>query len=165
MADSFARVNPVVRLCLIGLVVVALLGLGAYADASYEDRWPYPTGDHIVTEYEAHVGEAALVFGTVEAVDGSTGQIRVTTASGSTTLTVRNFDVSVQPGGSVQVFGRLESDRIVTATNVAVVNPSGSSDRYKYAVSLVAVGVFLVGFFRHWRVNLGTLQLEARHDG
>jgi hypothetical protein len=80
-------------------------------------------------------------------------------------LTVREFDANVEPGGVVQVLGRLEPGRAMTPDAVAVVNPSGSSLVYKYSTSLVGAALVLVVLFRHWRVDWRSLSLEVREDG
>lgn len=157
--------HPATRVLLVGVVVLALLGLGVVADATAEQRWPYPTQEQIVTDYEAHVGQDALLFASVEGVAGSEARVRVETGSGAIGLTVQNFEASVQPGGVVQVFGRLGPDRVVSAETVAVVNPASGSLVYKYATSLIGVVLFLVAFFRYWRVNVRELRLEPRADG
>jgi len=146
------------------VAMVATLGLGVYADATEEERWPYPTSDQLATDYDAHAGDQALVFGTVEERTGDTARIEVEYDTGTFQLTVRNFDATVQPGGTVQVYGTLERDRTMTAERVVVVNPAGSSVLFKYAVSLVAAVLFLVVFFRYWRLDWQTLTVEER-DG
>lgn len=152
------------RFALIGLLVLATAGLGVYADATGDDRWPYPTADALGSGYDDHTGEQALLFGTVESVDADTAQIRVEYDEGSFQMTVQNFDASVQSGGTVQVYGTLAPDRTIDAERVAVVNPAGSSLLFKYGISVVAVILFLLVFFRYWRIDWGTYSLEAR-DG
>jgi hypothetical protein len=152
------------RFALVGLLLFATAGLGVYADATDDDRWPYPTADAVGANYDGHTGETTLLFGTVESVDDGTAQIRVDYDDGSFRLTVHGFDASVQPGGTVQVYGTLEPGRTIDAERVAVVNPAGSSLLFKYGISLVAVALFLAVFFRYWRIDWGTYTLEAR-DG
>ncbi|WP_340097935.1 hypothetical protein [Salinibaculum salinum] len=152
------------RFALVGLLLLATAGLGVYADATEEDRWPYPTADALGAASDDHAGEETLVFGTVEAVRGDTAQIRVEYDEGSFQMTVHNFDASVQSGGTVQVYGTLGPDQTIDAERVAVVNPAGSSLLFKYGISVVAVILFLLVFFRYWRIDWGTYSLEAR-DG
>jgi hypothetical protein len=152
------------RFALVELLVFATAGLGVYADATDDARWPYPTVDAVGADYDDHTGETALLFGTVESAADGTAQIRVEYANGSFQMTVEGFDTAVQPGGTVQVYGTLEPGRTIDAERVAVVNPAGSSLLFKYGISAVAVVLFLVVFFRYWRIDWGTYTLEAR-DG
>ena len=152
------------RFVLIALLLATTAGLGVAADATYEDRWPYPTADTLGDSSDAHTGEQTLLFGTVKSVDGDTATISVEYDEGTFEMTVRNFDASVEPGGAVQVYGTLEPDRTLAAQHVAVVNPSGRSLLFKYGISAVAVVLFLFIFFRYWRIDWRTYSLEAR-DG
>lgn len=152
------------RFALVALLLLATAGLGVAADATYEDRWPYPTADTLGTEYADHTGERTLLFGTVESVENGTAQIEVEYDEGTFEMTVRNFDASVQPGGTVQVYGTLRPGQSIEAENVAVVNPAGSSLLFKYGISLVAVVLFLLLFLRYWRIDWQRYSLEAR-DG
>ncbi len=151
------------------MLAVALVGLvfamGVHYDSADEERWPYPDTDRLAAEYDQYVGEQALLFGTVESVSAGTARLSVEHAGGSFPLTVREFDANVEPGGVVQVLGRLESGRAMTPDAVAVVNPSGSSLVYKYSTSLVGAALVLVVLFRHWRVDWRSLSLEVREDG
>lgn len=151
------------------LLAVALVGLvfamGAHYDSAEEEHWPYPDADRLAAEYDRHVGERALLFGTVESVSAGTARLSVEHAAGSFPLTVRAVDANVEPGGTVQVLGRLEPGRAMTADAVAVVNPSGSALVYKYGTSLVGAALVLVVFFRYWRVDRESLSLEVREDG
>jgi len=45
---------------------------------------------------------------------------------------------------------------------VRVVNPAGSSEAYKYAVSAVGAVLVLALFFKYWRVDHRTLTFEVR---
>jgi len=158
-------VNPVVRLVVIVALVAALFGLGVYADATEQDRWPYPTAETLDGNYGQYVGQETLLFGTVEEIRGESAVIEVEHDSGTFLMEVQNFDATVQPGGAVQVYGTLGADDTIDANRVVVVNPAALSTWYKYGVSAVAASLFLLVFFRYWQVNLDTLQLEARDDG
>lgn len=149
---------------MIGLLLLATAGLGVAADATGEQRWPYPTADTLGTEYADYIGETTLLFGTVESVDDGTAQIIVEYDEGTFEMTVHNFDATVQPGGAVQVYGTLEPDRTIDADQVVVVNPAGSSLLFKYGISVVAVVLFLLLFFRYWRIDWHSYSLEVR-DG
>jgi hypothetical protein len=149
---------------MIGLLLLATAGLGVAADATGEQRWPYPTADTLGAEYADHTGETTLLFGTVESVDDGTARILVEYDEGTFEMTVHNFDASVQPGGAVQVYGTLKPNRTIDAGQVVVVNPAGSSLLFKYGISVVAVVFFLLLFFRYWRIDWQSYSLEAR-DG
>jgi preprotein translocase subunit SecF len=152
------------RFLVVGLLLLATAGLGVAADATGEQRWPYPSTDSLGTDYDEQTGETTLLFGTVESVGNGTAQIIVEYDEGTFEMTVQNFDATVQPGGAVQVYGTLEPDRTIDAERVVVVNPAGSSLLFKYGISVVAVILFLTVFFRYWRINWQSYSLEAR-DG
>ena len=153
------------RALLVALAVVLVLGAGVHYDSQYGSQWPYPDHDALATEYDQHVGSDALVFGTVQSADDGTARIEVYHTGGSFEMTVEKFDATVQPGGVVQVYGTLERDRTITASNVVVVNPAGSSTLFKYGVSLVGAALVTVLFFREWRVDVTELAFEVRDDG
>jgi hypothetical protein len=149
------------------VVLIALLSLGVvasgvhYAD-NHDQQWPYPTGDDIAADYTEHLGEKTLLFGTVRTVNSETATVVVSHSDGSVKLTVEDFEASVRPGGTVQVFGTLQPDQRVVAETLVVVNPAESSKSYKYALSAVGAGVVLLSFFREWQVNTETLRFEVR---
>lgn len=151
-----------VRLFLIAVLSLSVFGMGVHYDATDERHWPYPSSDDLAADYAAHVGEDAFLFGTVEQIDGDTAEILVTHTGGTFTLTVEGLDVTVQPGGTVQVVGELRPDRTMVASNVAVVNPAGSSKAYKYAVSLVGAVLVLVVFFREWQIDTEEFGFEVK---
>lgn len=155
------------RLLLLGVLCCLLFGLGVHYGAVEDERSPYPTTDELDADYGAYVGTETLVFGDVVAVDEAADRatIEVSTETGSFELTVAGFENAVQPGGTVQVYGVLRADRTVEATNVAVVNPAGSSNAYKYAVSAVGAVLVLVLFFSSWRFDAEDAGFEVRTDG
>jgi len=159
--ESLARVAAA------GLLLVALLGLCVHYGAVADERGPYPTTDEIDENYGAYVGEDVLLFGDVLSVDGAADRatVRVDTSTAPFEMTVTRFSEQVQPGGVVQVYGTLRTDRTIDARNVAVVNPAGSSDAYKYAVSVVGAALVLVLFSREWRVEPDALAFEVRDGG
>lgn len=153
------------RALLVALALLLVLGMGVHHASQYSSQWPYPDHDALATEYDQHVGSDALVFGTVQSVDDGTARIEVEHAEGTFEMTVESFEATVQPGGVVQVYGSLEADRTITASNVVVVNPAGSSTLFKYGVSLVGAALVTVLFFREWRVDIDELAFEVRDDG
>jgi len=152
-----------------GVVVLlaAVGGLCVHYDATFDDNAPYPSTDDLATDYEHYVGEETLVFGDVERVDAEAERatVRVDSDEGEFELVVESFTERPQPGGVVQVYGTLEANYTMVATNVAVVNPAGVSKAYKYAVSVVGSVLVLVLFFRHWRVDTEGLAFELRSGG
>lgn len=153
----------VVALVLLGVLV----GLCVHYGAVEPDRGPYPTTDELDADYDAYVGESMLVFGDVTEIDESTdwATITVSTTTGEFDMTVTGFTATVQPGGVVQVYGTLEPDRTIAASNVEVVNPAGSSKLYKYGVSAVGAALVLVLFFRSWKLDRESIAFEVRSDG
>lgn len=153
----------------LGVVVLlgAVTGLCLHYGANEERADPYPKNEALATDYDAHVGEDTLVFGTVRDIDrdANTATVEVDSDVGPFDMTVTGFSGSVQPGGVVQVYGVLRPERTIDATNVAVVNPAGSSNLYKYAVSAVGAVLVLALFFRQWRFDPDGLAFEVRDDG
>ncbi|MFB6139697.1 MAG: hypothetical protein ABEJ26_04600 [Halosimplex sp.] len=158
--------HPVWRAVGVVALLAAVAGLCVHYGATAEDHHPYPTTDDLATNYDAYVGEDVRLFGTVESVDDAAdrGAIRVESGEGDFRMTVREFDARVRPGGVVQVYGRLEADRTIAATSVAVVNPADGSKTYKYVVSAVGAALAVVLFFRHWRVDPSALAFEPKTD-
>lgn len=159
--------NVWVRVMLFVVLVGAVVGLAAYHDVEAGAHEPYPNSTAIYEDYSAHVGEETLLFGTVTDVDesGAEARIRVDTDQGPLRMSVQPFDVQVQPGGVVQVYGRLNPDRVIRASNVEVVNPAGGSKAYKYAISAVGAVLILAYFFRDWQFDPNALAFEVRDDG
>lgn len=153
------------RFGIVALLLIALFGFGVHEDATYEERWPYPTSDELDADYDQYVGDQTLLFGTVDTIDGDRARIVVDHSTGSFEMTVTQFGATVQPGGAIQVYGTLGASQSIAADRIVVVNPASGSNLYKYAVSVVAVLAFLVAFFSYWRPNFDTLRLEARDDG
>lgn len=161
--DRFSTIAS--RIVVIVILLGGLVGLGAYYDASYEAHWPYPTSEEIDEDYDQHVGEHALIFGTVISDEGGVAQIRVFHESGSFVMTVQGTPIEAQPGGFVQVYGTLAAGNTITADRVVVVNRDASSSTYKYSVSLIGALLVLVVFFRYWRIDTRSLSIEERTDG
>jgi hypothetical protein len=149
------------RLVVIILVVATVGGMGVHYESSVTTHWPYPTDEELATEYDTHIGETTLLFGTVESTTDDTARITVKSDTSDYELRIRSFEASVSEGGVVQVFGEVRPNSEIVANNVAVVNPASTSRFYKYAVSLVGAGLVVALFFRHWRVNTEKRRLEA----
>lgn len=158
--------SPIRRGALVVVLLLAVGGLCVTYDVA-EDAWsPYPSEAELDADYDRHVGETTLVFGTVERVDrdSKTARVRVEHEDGSFTLTLREFDAAVERGGIVQAYGTLEPDRTMRVSETVVVNRSGGSELYKYAVSLVGAALILLLFFRRWRVSFDPPGFETRGD-
>jgi hypothetical protein len=147
---------------LITVLSVGVLATGVHYAANHDRHWPYPTGDDIATDYSEQVGQEVLLFGTVRSNDNRKTTIAVSHANGSVTMEVENFDKSVQPGGTVQVFGELQPSQTIKARNVVVVNPTKDSALYKYAVSSVGALLVVGAFLREWRLDTETVSFEVR---
>lgn len=164
--------RPLARLVVLFALVAVVVGLGVHYESADERHSPYPTTTELAEDYDAHVGADALVFGTVrdQSVRGNAtppnqATIEVESDEGPFEMTVHGFDADVRRGGTVQVYGVLEPDRTMDARNVVVVNPAGSSNLYKYAISAVGAALVLVVFFREWRFDTDSLAFEVRDDG
>jgi len=155
--------NTCKRLLLAALLLSALGGLFVHEDATSDARFPYPEPHELAADYDSHVGETALIFGTVAAVDGSELVIESESEGVTVTLRVTGASAAVEPGGVVQVYGELRPGQRIAARNVAVVNDSSGAEWYKYGISAVGALGFLVVFRRQWRLDRETWTLEARN--
>jgi hypothetical protein len=173
------------RLLLGCALAVALLGLCVHYDATAPVGTP--GNEDVATAYERHVGETVTVSVVVRDASGGPGSGGETTSAADATgtpgesnatatgvlrgferfgpVTVRGADRVADPGGTMQVRGRLAPDRTVVAERVLVVNPYSWSEPYKYAVSVVGAVLVLVVFFREWRPDVDALAFEVRDDG
>lgn len=143
---------------------LALGGLFVHAEVT-EDKWaPYPDAEDLTAEYNSHLGQRILVFGTVTETNEEWIEIRSESDGRSISLRVTGADVAVEPGGVVQVYGTLKPDRTITAERIEIVNSSRWAELYKYGTSAVGALGFVVLFFRHWRIDTATWTLEGR-DG
>ena len=160
--------RPAVRFAVAVVLLAALVGLCVHHGATYDERWPHPTGDQLREEYDAFVGERVLLFGEVRTVDRESGTatVRVTDSAGAVAaeLAVDGIDQPVAPGGTVQVYGTLEADRTMTADRTVVVNRDAAAARYKHVAS-VAGGLLAVGYFlRYWRPTVRRVGFEPRDE-
>lgn len=150
----------VVALTLVGMAVAG----GIHYDATYDEKWPYPTDEELSANYDEYVGEQTLLFGNVESIDRTAhrARIEVGTDAGSYTLTVEEIDAEVQPGGIVQVLGTVQPGHRVTASKIVVVEGSSEKRLYKLAISGGGAVVALTGFFRYWWIDWSSLTFEQR---
>jgi hypothetical protein len=149
------------------LVIIGdILSLGIHYETQEDNHYPYPDTTDLKVSPEEYADRQVFVFGTVEGVgeEQNTATIRIETDEGPFTAEVNRFSTQrgVQPGGVVQVYGTFQGEYLIQADNVRVVNPAGSSNIYKYAVSIVAVILIMILFFRYWSLNLQTLGFEVK---
>jgi hypothetical protein len=146
------------------LLLSALSGLFVHAEVTSDARSPYPAPHELAADYDSYVGETVLVFGRVTAASGETLTIDAESEGVTIELRVDEASASVTPGGTVQVYGELQSNQSMAAQQVVVVNESGGAEWYKYAVSAFGAIGFLVAFGRYWRIDTETWTVEGR-DG
>ncbi|MDG5776164.1 hypothetical protein VB773_02200 [Haloarculaceae archaeon H-GB2-1] len=159
--DTPPPVHLWTRAVVILLCLVSLGGLSVHYDAIDAGKRPYPDTGTLDAEYEVHVGEDIVLYGTVINRQDDDLHIR---SGDLTDIRVTGFTGEVQPGGVVAVDGTLQEDRTIAASNVVVVNPGPWAFTYKYAVSGVGV-VFILGlFFRSWSVSFTDLTFRRRGD-
>ncbi|WP_436902621.1 DNA-binding protein [Halovenus halobia] len=156
------------RLAVMVVVLACTLGLCVHYGASYDQNWPHPTGDQLAEDPDGWDGETVLLFGEVQeqTPDGLVMTVEDDSGTVVRTVTVRGTTVNVEPGGVVQVYGRLSQQGTVqTAESVVVVNKSSGDTSYKLLTSLlgglVAAGLFL----RYWRIDLRELRFVSRDGG
>lgn len=157
--------KPWARAGLAVLLVVVLFGTFVHYDAVEDEHHPYPAEERLAQEYDAHIGERALLFGTVQAVDGTELVLRVESDAGPFEMTVPSGSADVEPGGVVQVYGTLGPDHTIDPARIEVVNRAGGSALYKYGVSALGALLVAVSFFRYWRLDTEEWALEVRSDG
>lgn len=160
------RGTGIVRLAIIVVSIVGLVGLCVHYAATYDDRWPYPTSEQLDEEYASPVGEDALVFGEVREVGDDRMVIELEETDGvDPVLTVDEAPDNVETGGFVQVYGTLEGDQQIEASEVAVIDRNPGDFLYKLAVSAVGL-LFVAGYFLwHWRASLRPFGWEVRSRG
>lgn len=156
-----------VRLLATAVLLIAILGLCVHYGATYEEGWPYPTGEQLATDYDRHVGERALVFGEVRSVEEEGVVVRVLHSPGefTTDLVVTGDEAEalaeVGPGGIVQVYGTLEPNHRME-TEAVVVERDPDETLYALVASLAGIAVAVGSVARYWRVNVRELRIEAR---
>lgn len=150
------------------LVGMALLGVavtsGVHYDMMYDKKWPYPTEEELHANYEEYVGERVLLFGDVGSIDrtGQRARIEIEADDGPLKLTVSGIDDDVEPGGVVQVYGKVQPEHTITAANIVVVEQSSGKRLYKFVVSGVGAALALAAFFRYWRIDWSSQTFEPR---
>jgi hypothetical protein len=157
--------NVWVRAGVAVLLLVVLFGTFVHYDVAQSDHAPYPAGVTLVEEYDDHIGEKTLLFGTVQSVTDDRLVIEVSSSAGTYEMTVFSGGIDVEPGGFVQVYGTLGPEYTIEPSRIEVVNRTGSSALYKYGVSAAGALLVVVLFFRYWALDTDEWVLEARFDG
>lgn len=154
-----------VRLAGVALCLLLAVGLCVGYGASYENGWPYPTGDELADEPAGWDGERVLLFGEVRerTTDGLVMSVENDAGEVVREVSVHGTGVRVERGGVVQVYGQLsERGSVQTAESVVVVNRSPADSLYKLATSaLGGVGAALF-FLRYWRIDWRRVRFERR---
>ncbi|ELZ01823.1 OB-fold tRNA/helicase-type nucleic acid binding protein [Natrialba asiatica DSM 12278] len=148
------------------LLLTTLAGLCVHYGATYDERWPHPTGDQLQDDPSQFTGQQVLLFGEVQTVRDDTIVIHVHDDADDVAaeLEVTNVDKSVEPGGMVQVYGVVNPDWTMTAEKTVVVNRSDGASTYKYVVSLAGVLLAIGYFCKHWQILPQKLGFEPRTD-
>jgi hypothetical protein len=158
--------KPIARIVISVLLIGGVASLGIHYDVQEDSYDPYPDTENLKIAPEEYIDRQVFVFGTVEELseEQNTATIRIETDNGPFTADIERFSTQrgVQSGGVVQVYGTFQGEYLIQADNVRVVNPAGSSNIYKYAVSIVAVVLIMILFFRYWSLNLQTLGFEVK---
>ncbi|OIB58854.1 DNA-binding protein [Natrialba sp. SSL1] len=155
-----------VRLGITLVLLLTLLGLGIHYGATYDENWPHPSGDQLQEDYGEFTGDHQLVFGEVQSISEDTMTIHVTDSADEVAaeLEITHHDATdrVDPGGLVQVYGVLESDRTMAADELVVVNEDDTAEQYKLLTSIVGVLLAIAYFFRYWKLTLTKFGFEPR---
>lgn len=144
----------------LALIVLAVVFFGLMfhygGDASQHEL----TRESIVKVESAdeHVGEEVHVWARVDSNDDAL----VVLVGDDTALTVVGAETAAQPGDSIQIYGTIQSDGTVTAERVVVSEQSGLLRLY--AVSIGALVLTIVVFFRSWTVDFRRFTFVPRED-
>ena len=148
------------------LLLFAVGGLCIHYGATYDTNWPHPTADQLDSDYDEYVGEQILLIGEVHSTAPTEETLTVEITDNAdevvAQIEVEETTTSVEPGGTVQVYGTLQADETLTQSTVAVVDRGPTDKQYKLGISVLGI-VFAVGYFlRYWRLNLRALAFEQR---
>ncbi|AUG47226.1 hypothetical protein BVU17_06675 [Haloarcula taiwanensis] len=162
-----SRVGRVAAVCgLLAILFALMIGFGMATPAP--ELGDYPDGNALAQHPDSHVGEAVQVTGSVIGTEPveiaveyeytASGEYH----SGTLTVTVRNVDIAVDEGESLQVYGTFGPDRTITAENsvrVPAVNYMAM-----YIVSALAGLWTLWRLVCGWRLNWQTGGLCRREE-
>jgi len=110
---------------------------------------------------DKHVGASVHVWARVARND----DVLVVDEIGDTpnlTVTVVGAETAAQPGDSIQIYGTIQPDGTVAAERVVV--SEQSSLRRLYAVSIGALALTIVVFFRSWTVDFRRFAFVPREE-
>lgn len=150
------RPRVAVLLILVGLQCILLVWFGGVGFGGS----PYPGGEELAADGQAHVGQQVVVYGQVAETnpltlryddDGRTVEFRVT-----------EVDHAIERGEYLEVYGIVRSKRVVAATGTVRYPERGHW--YAYGISVVAALLTGSRLLRHWRISWETLALEPRRD-
>lgn len=153
------------RVAVIALLLACTLGLCVHYGAAYDRNWPHPTGDQLAEDPDGWDGEPVLLFGEVQeqTPEGLVMTVENDSETIVRTVTVHGTTVDVEPGGVVQVHGRLaERGTVQEAESVVVVNRSPEDNTYKLLASLLSGLVAAGCFLRYWRIDIWGLRFVSR---
>ncbi|PSP77015.1 hypothetical protein BRC81_11795 [Halobacteriales archaeon QS_1_68_20] len=104
------------------------------------------------------------MFGTAESVDPDTNTVTVSVEADEGTFSGRaeGVETDVEPGGTVQVYGTVQSGHVVAVEGFAVVTRSPRERLSKYGFPLVGALLALGAFFRYREVDRAPLTFEPR---
>jgi hypothetical protein len=148
------------------LLLVGVFGLCIHYGATYDTNWPHPTGEQLATDYDEYVDDRVLLIGEVQSTDpvDETLTIEITDDADEVAAEIEIHDTTaaVEPGGTVQAYGRLHSDETMTTSEIVVVNHGLTESQYKLAVSVVGILLAIGYFLTHWQLDLQQLTFSRR---
>jgi hypothetical protein len=105
---------------------------------------------------DAHAGETVHFWAEVQRNDDAL----VVLVGDGTDLTVVGAETTAQPGDSIQIYGTIQPEGNVAAQRTVVSERSGL--RRLYAVSIGALALTVLVFFRSWTVDIRRLAFVPR---
>lgn len=142
-----------------------LLAVCATMSADYarhvDDHRPYPTHEELAADYEAYVGADIHFWARVSMSDAGS----ITVDYYGTSLEITDLEqgaVGASPGDTVQVYGTIRPDGRIAAESVVV--SSRVNREYMYVVSVLAIVLTTLTFFRAWTFDWSSAAFIPR-DG
>lgn len=150
-----------VRLAALVIVLVIQLAVPALYGGSAAAESPFLDAEDLVDDRSQHVGEEVVLYGQVESLDPVVVNHRLDDDS-TARFTVVGLDRQLATGQYIEVYGIVESERVVSARRSVV---RGEREHwYTYGISLFAVVVVFGLTARDWTVNTEDWVLEPRED-
>ncbi|MBV0900861.1 hypothetical protein [Haloarcula salina] len=151
---------------LLAVLFALVVGFGSLGPAP--ELGAYPDGEALAQEYDAHVGDEIQVTGTVVRTDPVAIAVEYDfyadggRHTGVLELTVTAVSTAVSEGETVQVYGTLQSDRTVVASNSVAIPAANFASMY--VVSALA-GVWTLGrLVCGWRIDWRRGAFRRRDD-